>query len=147
MGHLPIALRDWPVDWFGLHGYDGRASVPGDRQVVPMLADEVPRVPLRAQQPADHDLNGRAVLIGPQRGTVGRGRGGGTATSGGRARGNGGWSSTRSTFRSRAIASIGYLADHAELALVVNELLTGRACHRMAAQPSKCRLTFIAEAV
>jgi len=39
--------------------------------------------------------------------------------------------STRSTLRSRAIASIGYLAGHADLArylaLVVNELLTAGA--------------------
>jgi len=68
-----------------------------------------------------------------------------------RARGNGGWGSTRSTLRSRAIASIGYLADHAALAryltLVVDELPTGGAFRRMAAQPSKGRLTFITEAV
>ena len=65
--------------------------------------------------------------------------------------GSGGWGSTRSTFRSRAIASTGYLAEPADLArylvLVVNELLTGRSCRRMAAQPSKGRLTFITEAV
>ena len=95
-----------------------------------MLADELPRVSLRAQQPADHYLNGRAAVNGPHLGTVGRGRGGGTATSGG-PRGNGGWSSARSTLRSRAIASIGYLPEHAglarHLALVVNELFTAGA--------------------
>jgi len=52
------------------------------------------------------------------------------ATSGG-PRGNGGWGSTRLTLRSRAVASLGYLPGHADLArhlaLVVNELLTARA--------------------
>jgi len=45
--------------------------------------------------------------------------------------GSGGWGSTRLTLRSRAVASIGYLAGHADLArylaLVVNELLTAGA--------------------
>jgi len=83
-------------------------------------------VPLRAQQPAAHYLNGRTVLSGPHLGTVGRGRGGGMATSG-EPVGSGGWGSTRLTLRSRAVASIGCLAGHAELAryleLVVSELL------------------------
>jgi len=63
-------------------------------------------------------------------GDSGGGRGGGMATSG-EPVGSGGWDSTRSTLRSRAIASIGYLAGHADLArylaLVVNELLTAGA--------------------
>ena len=71
-----------------------------DTHVAPLRAEEVPRLPLRSQHPAAHYLNGRAALNGPHRGTVGRGRGGGTATSGESA-GNGGWGSTRSTLRSR----------------------------------------------
>ena len=65
-------------------------------------------------------------------------------------KGNGG-ARPDQTLRSRAIASIGYLAEHADLArhlaLVVNELLKGRACRRVAAQPTKGHLTFITEAV
>ncbi len=94
-----------------------------------MLAEEVPRMPLRPQDAAAHYLNGRAALNGPHGGTVGRGRGGGTATSGeseSKRR-----SSTRSPLRSRASAFIGYLAEHAalarNLALVVNKLLTAGA--------------------
>jgi len=62
--------------------------------------------------------------------TLGPSAVGSTATSG-ELRGNGGRNSTRSTLRSRAIASVGYRAEHAALArylaLVVNELLTAGA--------------------
>jgi len=100
-----------------------------DRHVAPMLAEEVPRVPLRPQSAAAHHLNGppysTAHTWGP------------SAVAGmavrrlrGEPIGSGGWGSTRSTLRSRAIASTGYLAEPADLArylaLVVNELLTGR---------------------
>jgi len=82
-----------------------------------MLAGELPRVPLRPQQPAAHYLSGRGVLSGPHLGTVGRGRGGGMATSG-EPVGSGGWGSTRSTLWSRALASVGYWAEHAAFARV-----------------------------
>ena len=48
-----------------------------------MLADELPRVPLRPQQPAAHYPNGRAALNGPHLRTGGRERAGGTADIGG----------------------------------------------------------------
>ncbi len=95
-----------------------------------MLAEKGPQVPLRPEPRAAHYPDGRAVLSGPHRGAVGRGRGGGMATSG-EPVGSGGWGSTRSALRSRAIASLGYLPGHADfarhLALVVNELLTAGA--------------------
>ncbi len=93
-----------------------------------MLAEEVPRVPLRPQPPAAHYLNGRAVLNGPHRGTVGRGRGGGTATSGEGERKRRGGARPDQHGGPAPIASIGYLDEHAalarNLALVVNELST-----------------------
>ena len=50
-----------------------------------------------------------------------------------------------------AIASIGYLVKYAALALylalVVDELPTGGAFRRIAAQPTKGRLTFITKTV
>jgi len=98
-------------------------------------------VPVRPQQPAARYLNGRAALNGL--------RLGGPSPVGGMAVGR--WGSTRSTFRSRAIASIGYLAEHAALprylTLVVDELPTGGAFRRMAAQPSNGRLTSVTAAV
>ncbi len=51
-----------------------------------MLAEGVPRVPLRPQQPVAHDLNGRGALNGPHLGIVGRRWNGGTATSRGAGR-------------------------------------------------------------
>ncbi len=95
-----------------------------------MVADELPRVSLRAQQPADHYLKGRAALNGPQPWDRRPWAGWRFGDVGGREE-NGGWSSTRSTLRSRVIASIGYLPEHAglarHLALVVNELFTAGA--------------------
>jgi len=77
---------------------------------------------LQPQQPTAHCRNGRAALTGPHLGTVGRGQYG---DFGGELRGNGGRNSARSTLRSRALASVGYRAEHAALArylaLVVNE--------------------------
>jgi len=81
----------------------------------------LPRVRLRPELPAGHDMNGCTALNGRPRGTVGRGAG---------CR-YGGWISTRSSLRSRAVASVGYRAEHAALArylaLVVNELITAGA--------------------
>ncbi len=134
----------------GLHGCNGRASVTGTNKLLrcsPTRYRECPPAPAagrplsertcRTQRPAPW---GRWLWAGM---VVGRLRG--------EPIGNGGWSSTRSPLRSRAIASIGYLAGHADLArylaLVVNELLTVSACRPLAAQPSKGHLTFITEAV
>jgi hypothetical protein len=96
-------------------------SVKRDRHAAPVLADGVTasasptRVAGRPRYERMYALNGRP------RGTVGRGAG---------CR-YGGWISTRSSLRSRAVASVGYRAEHAALArylaLVVNELITAGA--------------------
>jgi len=52
-----------------------------DKQVAPLLADEVPGVPLGPQQPAAHYLNGRAALNGPHLWDRRPGRDGETAFS------------------------------------------------------------------
>ena len=99
-------------------------SVKRDRHAAPVLADGVTasasptRVAGRPRYERMYALNGRP------RGTVGRGAG---------CR-YGGWISTRSSLRSRAVASVGYRAEHAALArylaLVVNELMTAGALPR-----------------
>ena len=92
---------------------------------------------LQPQQPTAHCRNGRAALTGPHLGTVSRGQGGGTATSGGAER------KRRPELDqiNVAVASVGYRAEHAALArylaLVVNELITAGALprHHMGVSP------------